>query len=450
MQITLLKDRDFLKKLTTLAIPLALQSLLLASVSAADAFMLGGLDQNSMAAVSLAAQVQFIMSMFIMAITSTGSVLASQYWGKEDRKTVGDIYNMIIRYMALVDLAFWAASVFIPKTLMVFFTKDPVLIEIGCRYLRIAGWSSLVMGFSQCVHTMMKLSGHASMSMAVSAFAVFSNIFLNAVLIFGLFGAPSLGAEGAADATLIARIIELVWCIVLTFRKGYIRPDLRHLFTYHRDLILDFMKIAGPVLGASMLWGIGFTSYTAIVAHMGTDAAAANSIASVVRDLICCMCNGAATAGSILLGNELGAGRLDDAKEHGRALRDFSFFLGIVSMLILFALTPLIVRYMKLTPLAQSYLTGMMNIQAFYMIGRCFNTVTINGIFYTGGDAFFDTYSLIVTMWCIAIPTALLGAFVFGWPVLAVYACTCIDEVGKIPWVMVHFRKYKWLKNLTR
>ncbi len=430
--------------------PIALQSLLLASVSAADAFMLGRLDQNSMAAVSLATQVQFIMSMFMMADTSTGSVLASQYWGKGDRKTVGDIYNLIIRVMTVIDVAYWLMCCFMPRPLMLFFTNDEVLLEIGCSYLRVAGWSYLLVGFSQCVHTMMKISGHARMSMIISAAAVFSNIGLNSIFIFGLLGAPAMGAEGAALATLLSRIIELVWCIVVSFRKDYIRPDLRRLFCYRKELSGDFVRIGGPVLGASMIWTVGFTSYTAIVAHMGSDAAAANSIAAVVRDLTCSLNNGVANAGGIILGVELGAGKLDVAKDYGKWLRDIGFAVGIISMLIILAVTPPVVASMKLTETAGSYLTGMMIIQSIYMIGRAVNTIVVNGIFYTGGDAVFDAYSLAVSMWCIAIPLALLGAFVLHWPVLAVYACTCIDEVGKIPWVMYHFKKYKWLKNLTR
>ena len=111
---------------------------------------------------------------------------------------------------------------------------------------------------------------------------------------------------------------------------------------------------------------------------------------------------------------------------------------------------PLVVQMVILTEEAQQYLTGMMVIMAVYMIGRCVNTVTINGVLDGGGDTVFDLYSLAVTMWGIAIPLALLGAFVFGWPVLVVYACTCLDEVGKIPWVMVRFRKYRWVQDLTR
>lgn len=259
-----------------------------------------------------------------------------------------------------------------------------------------------------------------------------------------------LGARGAAISTVFSRVVEIVWCVIISYKKGYIHPHFARFFKRNTLLFKDFNKISLPILGASLIWGGGFTGYTAIVAHINADAAAANSVAAVVRDLICCLCNGIATAGGIILGNELGAGHIDTAKSYGIKLRNMSYIIGFISTGIMLALTPMIVNFMILTETARSYLTGMMVIQAFYMIGRCVNTVTINGVFDCGGDTMFDVYSLIVMMWCVAIPTALLGAFVFHWPVLAVYACTCLDEVGKIPWVMVHFNKYKWLRDLTR
>ena len=443
-------DQAFNRKLISLTLPMALQSLMLAAVAAADAIMLGRLDQNSMSAVSLATQIQFVMNMFLAAVTSTGSILGAQYWGIQDKETLDDIFNMMLRLAVVVDLFFGLACIFSPGILMQFFTNDEVLASIGCSYLRIAGWSYLLTGISQVYLTMMKISEHAGTSALISSTAVVINIVCNAILIFGLLGFPSFGARGAAMATLLSRIVELVWSVVCSFRKRYLHPNLARFF--HRNALLskDFVRIAMPILGASLLWGVGFTSYTAIMGHLGQDAAAANSVAAVVRDLTCCMCNGVAGAGAILLGNELGQGKLDTAKDYGIRLMKMAFLIGILTCLIVIAVIPLVLRFYKLTPNAAELLTGMLVITGFYMIGRCVNTVIINGIFDGGGDTKFDVYSLAVMMWGIAIPTALLGAFVFRWPILAVYACTCLDEVGKIPWVMVHFRKYRWLKNLTR
>ena len=296
----------------------------------------------------------------------------------------------------------------------------------------------------------MKVTDHAVAGAWISSSAVVSNIVLNAVFIFGYLGMPAMNARGAALATTLARVIELVLCVTVSAGKTYIRPAWNRIFERRRQLAADFRRQCMPLLGGGLLWGVGFTSYTAIMGHMGTDAAAANAVAAVIRDLICCVCNGVGTAAGIMVGNELGAGNLEKGKACGIKLKNVSWVIGFASMALVLALTPVVVQMVVLTPEAQQYLTGMMIIMAVYMIGRCVNTVTINGVLDGGGDTVFDMYSLAVCMWGLAIPLALLGAFVFGWPVLAVYACTCLEEGGKIPWVMFRFRKYKWVKNLTR
>ena len=296
----------------------------------------------------------------------------------------------------------------------------------------------------------MKVTDHVGPCAWISSSAVVLNLILNAVFIFGLIGAPRMEARGAALATTISRAAELALCIILSAGKSYVRPAWNRLLEKQKQLSADFRKQCIPLLGGGLLWGIGFTSYTAIMGHMGTDAAAANSVAAVVRDLICCVCNGVGSAAGIMVGNELGAGDLEKGKAYGIRLMKLSYVIGIASTAVVLALTPLVLRMVILTENAQRYLTGMMVIMAVYMIGRSVNTVTINGVLDGGGDTVFDMYSLAVCMWGIAVPLALLGAFVFHWPVLAVYACTCLDEVGKIPWVMIRFRKYKWVQNLTR
>jgi len=449
-QSGLFANKNFNHRLITLTLPMALQSLMLAAVAAADAIMLGRLDQNSMSAVSLATQIQFVMNMFLGSVTATGSILGAQYWGIQDRRSLDDIFNMMIRLSLLVDLIFGLACVFAPGVLMTIFTNDPELKCLGMGYLRIAGWSYLLTGISQAYLTMMKVSDHANSTALISSVAVVLNIVLNSVFIFGLIGAPQMGARGAALATLISRIVEITLCVLFSFRKGYLRPDLRRLFYRNRLLAKDFRRISFPVLGASLLWGVGFTSYTAIMGHLGQDAAAANSVASVVRDLTCCMCNGIANAASIILGVELGQGNLDLAKEYGKKLMIIGFLIGVITCGIVIAVIQPVRLFYRLTPEADRLLIGMLLITSVYMIGRCANTVIINGIFDGGGDTAFDVWSLALMMWGIAIPTALLGAFVFHWPVLLVYACTCLDEVGKLPLVIHHFYQYKFLKNLTR
>ena len=442
--------REFYEKLYRLALPIALQSLMLAAVAAGDALMLGRVAQNEMTAVSLATQIQFVQNMFITAAAGAGSILGAQYWGKGDRETIGRIFNIMLRWCGTISLLFFAACEICPELLMKLFSHDPEIIGIGSAYLRIAGFSYLLTGVSQCYLTVMKVTDHVAPSAWISSAAVVINILLNAVLIFGLFGLAPMNARGAALATTLARIAELALCLIISAGKAYVRPAWKQFFARQKQLSGDFRRQCLPLLGGGLFWGVGFTSYTAIMGHMGTDAAAANAVAAVVRDLICCVCNGVGSAAGIMVGNELGSGNLERGKEYGIRLKNLSYVIGLASMAVVLALTPLVTRMVILTDEARGYLTGMMIIMAVYMIGRCVNTVTINGVLDGGGDTLFDMYSLAVCMWGIAIPLALLGGFVFHWPVLAVYACTCLDEVGKIPWVMYRFRKYKWVRNLTR
>lgn len=450
MKDHLFSDRIFCRKLVQLTAPIALQSLMLAAVAAADAVMLGSVAQNSMAAVSLATQIQFIQNMILSAIVAAAAVLGAQYWGKGDVRTVQDIFGISLRYCGLVSLAFFVGCVCFPQYLMRIFTNEEVLITIGIRYLKISGWSYLLTGISQCYLAAMKVSDHAAKTAMISSGAVILNIVLNAVFIYGLFGLPAMEVQGAALATLIARIAELLWCILCSRRPGFVRLSWNSLLKRNALLSADFRKCALPLLGASLFWGVGFTSYTAFMGHMGTDAAAANSVASVVRDLICCLCNGISSGGGILVGHELGAGNLKRGKLYGDRLVKLAFLCGFLSTGVMLAVTPAVLHFVKLTREASAYLVGMMIIMAFYMIGRAVNTIVINGIFAAGGDTLFDMYSLAVCMWGIAIPLAAAGTFLLHWPVLVVYACTCLDEVGKIPWVMVHYRKYGWVKDLTR
>ena len=446
----MLQDRVFMKKLSGLALPIAAQSLMLSAVSVADTLMLGGVEQNAMAAVSLASKIQFVQNMILSSVVAAFVILGAQYWGKRDRGAVSRLFSFALLLCSLTSAAVFTVCEFFPGAAMTLFTNDAELTRIASDYLRLAAWSYLITGFSQCYLGLLKISEHARDTALISTCTVLLNIALNAVFIFGLAGMPPMGVRGAALATLVSRIAELLWAVALSFRENYIRPDYRRIFALDRALTGDFIRCMLPLLGASLLWGIGYTAYSAFMGHIDQDAPAANSVASSVIELVCCLCNGLASGGGIMVGNALGAGDLDTARLYGTRLVKMSFVVGILTSLLMFALTPLVMSVVHLSGTAEAYLHGMMIVMSVYTVGRVVNTITINGVFSAGGDTLFDMYSLAVTMWGIALPLAVLGTFVFHWPVWMVYACTCLDEVGKIPWVMLHFRKYKWLRNLTR
>lgn len=444
------KDKDFLSKLFHITLPITFQNLMLAAVAAADALMLGQIHQNSMSAVSIATQVQFVQNMIIFSIVSVESILGAQYWGKGDKDSVNKIFCIGLKWSAIISLLFFLACEFAPRTLMLIFTDSEELIPYGIEYLKIAGFSYLLTGISQSYLCIMKISDHPERTALISSCTVVINIILNAVFIFGLFGLPQMDVKGAALATVLSRIIEFAWCILISFKKNYVHPKIKFLFSFDKLLSLDFVKTLYPLVGASLFWGVGFTSYTAFMGHLGTDAAAANSIAAVIRDLLCCVCNGLCNAAGILVGNELGKGDLEKGKLYGDRMLVLALISGLTVVAVCFVITPFSIHFGKLTETADKYLIQMMIVMSIYMFGRYFNTIVINGVFAAGGDTLFDMYSLAVTMWGIAVPLAALGTFVFHWPIFLVYACTCLDEVGKIPWVIFHFKKYKWVKDLTR
>ena len=443
-------DAPFYRKLVRFAVPISLQTLLVALVAATDAAMLGRVDQDSMAAVSLATQIQFIQNMVVSSTTAALSLLGAQYWGKGDRESLGRLFRIALRTAGLISLTVAALCAFAPRPLMRIFAQEGPLVEIGAGYLRIAALSYLMTGITQCHLAILKVTDRATLSAQIGGGAVLLNIALNAVLIYGLGPIPAMGARGAATATLLARTAELSAALLSTRTPGAVRAEWWRLLEHTPALSRDFRRALMPLFGAYIVWSCGFASYTAVMGHLGSDTAAANAVAAVVRDLLCCLCDGMAAAAVVVVGNELGAGNLAKGRLYGNRIAILALIVGVAVAGIVLAASPVVLHYMKLTDDAHALLRKMFFVLSLYMIGRTVNTIVCNGVFTSGGDTYFDFYSLCVCMWGLAVPLAILGAFVFHWPPILVYACTCVDEVGKLPWVFSHFRRYKWVKNLTR
>lgn len=446
----LMEDKKlFLKKLVSLVLPITFQQFMLAVVSALDAIMLGALSQDSMSAVSLAGQVQFVFNLFLWGITAGTSIFAAQYWGKGDKDTVERLLGIVYRVTVPVSMLFSIFTLAIPSELMSIFTNERTLIDYGAEYLRTVSLSYLLCGLSQIYLCIMKNSGRAFMSSLISSVCVLINILFNALFIFGLIGFPKLGIAGAAIATVIARAAELVWALCDSIKKDRIKMRPKYFIAIDKELRRKFWKYTLPVLGNQFVWGLGFTMGTVIIGRLGPDAIAANSIANIAKNLAVCFCTGVASGGGILVGNELGAGNLERAKIFGNKICKMSVISGIITGLILLALSPLIRMFAKLTPQADEYLKWMFFICAYYLVGKSINGTTIGGIFCAGGDSKFGLICDTVTLWAVVVPLGLIAAFVLKLPVMAVYFVINLDEIIKLPAVFRHYRKYNWLKDLT-
>lgn len=438
------------KRLFVLVLPIALQNLMTALVSASDALMLGFLDQSSLSAVSLGTQVQFVLNLFYAALTIGVTVLAAQYWGKGDPEAVEKVLGIGLTASVSVSAVFFLGAVLMPGTLMRIFTNEEELIGLGIPYLRVVSWSYLFTGVSQIYLCIMKNSGRTLKSTIYGSTSVVLNIILNAALIFGLAGLPRLGIVGAAAATVISRAVELGLVLMENRKPDVVRIRWNHLRHPNPGLRQDFRHYTAPILANEIVWGCGFTMFSVIMGHMGNDAVAANSIANIVKNIIACLCLGIGTGSGIIIGNELGCGNLEQAKEYGGKLCRISLAAGALSGIFLVGLSPLILRFVPdLSARAMGYLKIMLYICGYYLIGKSINSTVVAGIFCAGGDTRFGLMCDAVTMWMIIVPLGMAAAFWLRLPVLWVYFLLNLDEFVKLPAVCRHYRKYQWVRNLT-
>lgn len=444
------EKRIFYRKLWGLVFPIAIQNLMTALVSASDAFMLGFVSQTSLSAVSLATQIQFVHNLFMLALTIGATTLAAQYWGKGDTDSVEEILAIVLKISMAVSVVFFIAAMFFSGFLMRIFTNDIKLIQAGIPYLRIVSVSYLFMGFSQIYLCIMKNSGRTAKSTIYGSVAVVINIGFNVIFIFGLAGFPAMGIAGAALATTVSRALELLLTIYENMHRSLVCVRLKYIRNSSKKLKKDFWHYTTPVLGNELAWGCGFTMFSVIMGHLGSDAVAANSVANILKNIIACVCNGIGIGAGIIVGNELGKGEMERAREYGNRLFKLAVFAGAVSGLILLAVSPVLRIFTgSLSAQAHSYLKNMMYICTYYMIGKSVNATVIAGVFCAGGDTKFGLKCDAVTMWVILIPIGMITAFVLKLPIVVVYFIISMDEIIKLPAVYRHYKKYNWVRNLT-
>ena len=441
------RKRSLRKEIVRLALPIALQQFMTALVGACDAIMLGKLSQDAMSAVSLATQVTFVFNLFMFAFMAGENMFVAQYYGKGDYIGISQVFSLVTKICGCIAVVFLAGTLFFPEQLMRILTNEETLIVLGSEYLRVIGISYVFSGIAQTFLAVMKNCGAVNMSTLINGVMVILNIALNAVFIFGLSGFPKMGIKGAALATVLATVVQFLWSV------GYVLCRIRavkfSLRSCEKKLFGRFWQKAVPLLINNLAWGIGFSMYSVIMGHLGTDAVAANGIANISKNLVVCFCLGLGNAGSIIVGNRLGADRLQEAKEAGGTLTRTAIIAGIISGLVLIILSPFITKMVDLTPTARGYLQKMLLISSYYIAGKSANCMTIGGIFAAGGDSKFGMLCDSITLWCITVPLGCICAFILKLPVMFVYFVLNLDEIIKLPVVYKHYKKYKWIKNLT-
>lgn len=444
------ESKSFYRALFKIVAPIALQNLISAAVNSADVVMLSYVGQTALAAASLAGQVQFVLLLFFVGMSSGLIMLTAQYWGKQDVKSIETLTGIAFKVSCSAGILFALSAFFFPAELMHIFTDDSAMIQEGAKYLRLVAPSYFFMSISQVYQAVFKSIERVKTVTALTIGALLLNIVLNAAFIFGWGFFPAMGIRGVALATTIARSIEVGAGIFVAARIHEIRIRPALIFRKNPMLVKDFFRFSLPALGNEFVWGAAFAMYSVILGHLGEDIVAANSVVGVVRNLASVLCFGMAYGGAILLGKEMGSGDLAKAKRDASRLWRSTTLSGIAGGLIIALSYPIMARVGKLNADAVGMLRWLLLSNGASVIGAAINTVLICGIFRAGGDARFGLVIDSIVMWGISVPLGLLCAFVFHLPPVLVYVILYLDEFEKMPFIIRHYRSGKWLMNITR
>ena len=444
------EDRAFPRALYRLALPIVLQSLLSAAVSAADVLMLAYVNPSALSATSLAGQVTFVLTLFFMGICTGVMILGAQYWGQKDLEAIEKIQGCALRNAGIVSLLFFLAALLLPQQLMRLFTPDPALIALGAAYLRVVGFSFLCMGASQVFLATLKSIERTKVSALISSACLLVNVAGNALAIFVVYPRePALAVQGVAGATVAARMAELLLCVLWFARHRMLRLRIQHVLRTEGWLRKRCWQCALPVQANYLIWGGALTVTSALMGHVSAEMIAASAIALSVRNLATVACTGLSNGGSILLGKHLGARRMALARRDGEKLRRWALLLGALAGLLLLLARPLALRMGGVHGQTRQLLDGMLFICACQCVGKAYNATLVAGVFAAGGDTRFGLACDTVVMWGLVLPLGYLFAFVLKAPPLLIFCVLCLDEYIKMPIVARRFRRYLWLQNLT-
>lgn len=443
--------KGFYRSVFALVFPMAIQNLINVGVTATDVFMLGRVGEKVLSGSSLAGQIQFIMMLVFFGITAGATVLTAQYWGKRDTATIEKILGMGLSGGIVIAAAFTVLALLIPERLVGIFTSDAEVIFEGAKYLRIVGLSYVFMAVTQVYLNIMRSIERVVVATVVYFVSLLVNIVINAVLIFGLFGAPRLEIAGAAIGTLCARITETVMVLLYArYKNKIVKIRVRNMVRIDRLLLSDYIRYAMPVIINELMWGLGTSANTAIIGHLGSEAVAANSVAQVARQLAQVVVFGISNATAIWLGKTLGERKPEHARAYARKFAVLSLILGILGGAFILLLGPVVSSVLTLSAVSRRYLGFMFFVMSYFVVGQAFNTTMVCGVFRSGGDTKFGLVMDVATMWGCSILLGAVAAFYYHASVPVVYVILMSDEIIKMPICWWRYRKYKWLRDVTR
>ena len=452
------QESGFYRNLLRLSLPLVFQNLLANALNLFDIFMVGALGQTEMASVSLASTPVFIVTLIIFGMQSGSSVLISQYWGKRNMDAISRVMSLGLIFCAGLTAVFASACWLFSSQIMSVMTDNQELIFFGAKYLKIIGFASFLTSFTQMFAATQRSMENPRFGLYVLAASMATNTLLNYMLIFGKFGAPKLGVEGAAVATVLSRVVELIITVVFIAVNRGAGFHLRAMLRPGIVMLRDFIKYSIPVALNELIWSLGISIYPVIFGHMSgsADIISAYTITTNIERLTTVVTFGIAASTAVIIGKSIGSGKSrEEVYSMGAALNIVSTLIGIASGAVMLALTrfvimPLLFPVFSLTAAAIEICTGMLLICSFSVPFRAFNCTNIVGVWRGGGDVGTALVLDTVTLYLYSVPFAAILGLAVGAPVLYVYLVIVSEELLKMAPGILRFRSGKWVNDVTR
>ena len=450
------REPGFYGRLLRLALPLLLQNLISNSMGLLDTFMVGTLGEGPLAGVTLANIPVFVIQLLMFGIQSGSSVLISQHWGKGDKDTINRVMGIGMYAAGGITLLFALVMCFLPAQFMALFGNDPEVIAVAVRYARIVGWSYFFDSFVQVYIGAHRAMGRPNRGMYILIISIVCNTFLNWVLIFGKLGLPRLEVEGAALATLIARIISFTVMAVWAVRDKAFRIDPALVLHPGGAAVKKFVRYATPVVCNETFWGFGTSLFPTIMGHMdgSKEILAAYAIAGNITNLCTVGIFAIAGTAAIVIGQEIGSGHRERAYDLGALLNTLAFLFGLVAgglflVLLHVFIAPVLYPLFKLSAGAGEICTLMLTVTFCMIPLRSFDSTNIVGVLRGGGDVRMATLIDLTPLWVVAIPLAALSGLVFKLGILWVYLAMSSENIIKCTFGVIRFRSKKWIHDVT-
>ena len=445
------RDRSFYRSLVALAVPVALQNLITFAVSFADNLMVGSLGDAAVSGVYMGSQIQTLLQMISGGIEGAILVLASQYWGKKDIRSIKRIIAIGLQFSLMFGILLTTVCLVFPSQILSLFTADAAVIADGIVYLRIVCLSYVFFCVTQALISSMRSVEVARIGMGVSAISLVFNILLNYLLIFGHFGFPALGIAGAAIATLISRIVETL-VMVLYVAKADKKLSLRFsdLLVVDKLLQKDFIRYGLPIIGGNLVWSVNMMVNSMILGRYSASVITAASVANTMNSLAYVTMNGLSAAVGIITGKTVGAGQTEKMKEYAYTVQILFFSLGLVTGGIVALLkNPFISIYTGITSEAALYSRQFITVLSVTIIGTCYQAAGLFGLVKSGGDISFVFKNDTIFVFLVVLPSAIIASYLGAAP-WVVFACLKCDQILKCFVAVVKINRFDWMKNLTR